>query len=664
MVDRYRQAIPNPWEDRRLRANPAVNDAFDQTPALMSDSGKAVGLVPSTDTEHMRRYASETLFVSKLAFIRNMYGRRADLREVYPNVFFADAPKFAAWMTRYGAREELVPDECIATFMRCSGGRSLARIFSFLNRTPEFVDMWPMGLVGEGRDELARALLRLLRNGLEFDVDDVVMYVWMMEDASWSGVELTLELLPHLARTPSSRLPEGYEAMFAAQVAREPRFGDVVRGLAGRHQSPAVVDELKAIRTHQKAASQPKRATEYLRIRRQGPATAADGQATSSGVNLFGFFKSPIGLGEMSRGLSSALATIDVQTAENVVGNVAMDPELRPSDFIRRFRHDFDRNIFVSYPHLDGVILHHYPGWMTADRENIAYLAWEQRDGSHYWREVFEGFDQIWALSSFAARSLEQCLERPVHDVPCVLEINKLPPAGSKSEFGLDPNALVVLYVFDANSSIERKNPEAALRAFATAFGPHDPVQLCIKASNAARMEHRSRLRAFLRDATKLGDRVKIITENMSRERTLKLISSVDCYMSLHRAEGFGYTCAEAMAYGVPVIATRYSGNLDFMDDESAYLVDAREVEVQRAEGPFHRGSVWADPNLDSAIHALQTVLNRRQDARLLGLRGQAQVRCKLSAEAIGARVASLLGTAQAPKNYFAPTSAESLARS
>jgi hypothetical protein len=166
------------------------------------------------------------------------------------------------------------------------------------------------------------------------------------------------------------------------------------------------------------------------------------------GVNLFGFFKSPIGLGEMSRGLSSALATIGVPRSENIVGNVAMEQELRPSDFVRRFRHDYNRNIFVSYPHLDGMILHQYPGWMTAGRENIVYLAWEQRDGSHYWREVFERFDQVWALSSFAARSLEQCLERPVHDVSCVLDVDKLPAPGTKSQFDLDPDALVVLYVY------------------------------------------------------------------------------------------------------------------------------------------------------------------------------------------------------------------------
>ena len=204
-----------------------------------------------------------------------------------------------------------------------------------------------------------------------------------------------------------------------------------------------------------------------------------------------------------------------------------------------------------------------------------------------------------------------------------------------------------MLYVFDASSSIERKNPEAALAAFEAAFGANDDVQLCIKVTNAGRLEYRHRVRAFLRQASRLGPRVKILTGHFTRHDTLKLISAVDCYMSLHRSEGFGYTCAEAMAYGVPVIATRYSGNLDFMDDDSAYLVEAREVEVRHAEGPFPRGSVWAEPSLDGAVEALRAVLHRPGEARARGSRGRALVAARLSPAAIGRRIAPLLGVSQ-----------------
>jgi glycosyltransferase involved in cell wall biosynthesis len=651
LYDRFRQVVTLPATvDAQSRTIARHGLAGRWNEPLTSDRQQVIaamrGAVSSAEVQGLLTYDGETPFVSKVRFVRDVYARRRDLQERYPAVFFDDAPGFARWMSAYGASEDLTSEEFVTAFLRCANGRSLARIFSFLNRTPDLVRAWPMALVGQGSADFARALMGVLRHGLEFDLDDIVMYLWMMEVAPWSGCELALELLPHLAARPSSRLPEGYEPLLAPFIDKDPRFGAALRERRERERPPEAAAELARIRAWERVQGQPARATDYLRARRVFDAMSpeAPGPARPDGVNIFGFFKSPIGLGEMSRGLSAACARIGVPTAPNVLGNIAMDEDLRPDDFLRSFRPDYGRNIFVSFPHLDSVILNQYPAWMTGGRENIVYLAWEQRDGSHYWREVFSGFDHVWALSSFAADSLARCLERTVHAVPCVLDMDALPPPGSKAAFGLDPNALVVLYVFDANSSIERKNPEAALQAFAAAFGPRDPVQLCIKVSNFSRLEHRDRLRVFLRQASRLGSRVTILTEQLTRHDTMQLISAVDCYMSLHRSEGFGYTCAEAMAYGVPVIATRYSGNLDFMDDESAYLVDAREVEVQRAEGPFPRGSVWAEPSLESAVEALRAVLRRPDAAKARGARGRALVEARLSPAAVGRRIAALLG--------------------
>jgi glycosyltransferase involved in cell wall biosynthesis len=660
LYDRYRQVIPLPAHvEAQARRLGALIDAGGWARPLTADRQKVVtalrGAVSSADLQALLGYESETPFVSKVRFVRAVYTRRRDLREHFPDVFFQDAADYARWMSNYGASEDLTSEECVEAFLRCAGGRSLARIFSYLNRSPELTAAWPLALMGQGSTDLAKALMRVLRHGLEFDLDDIVMFLWMMELQPWRGCELTLELLPHLAAKPSSRLPEGYEPLLERFAGTDSRFAEVLRELRDRDRSPEAAAEIARIRSWEKMTGQPARATDFLHARRVfnalGPeAPPSPGETApapvrrESGINIFGFFKSPIGLGEMSRGLASACDRIGLPTAPNIVGNIAMDPDLQPGDFIRRFRHDYDRNIFVSYPHHDGVILHQYPTWMTGGRENIVYLAWEQRDGSHYWREVFASFDQVWALSDFAAQGLSRCLERPVHAVPCVMDLEAIPAAGTKIACGLDPDALVVLYVFDANSSIERKNPEAALEAFEAAFGSRDRVQLCIKVSNAGRLDHRHRLRSFLRQASRSGSRVKILTEQHSRHDTLRLISAVDCYMSLHRAEGFGYTCAEAMAYGVPVIATRYSGNLDFMDDESAYLVDAREVEVERAEGPFPRGSVWAEPSLDGAVHALRAVYYGRDEARRRGIRGRALVEARLSPAAVGRRIATLLG--------------------
>ena len=106
-----------------------------------------------------------------------------------------------------------------------------------------------------------------------------------------------------------------------------------------------------------------------------------------------------------------------------------------------------------------------------------------------------------------------------------------------------------------------------------------------------------------------VSDRPDIIVRNelLPAGDRLALVAAADCYVSLHRSEGLGLTMAEAMAVGTPVIATAYSGNLDFMPEGSALLVPAAEVEV----GPGHyypaKGH-WADPDIDAAAGMMRRV--------------------------------------------------------
>jgi glycosyltransferase involved in cell wall biosynthesis len=155
-------------------------------------------------------------------------------------------------------------------------------------------------------------------------------------------------------------------------------------------------------------------------------------------------------------------------------------------------------------------------------------------------------------------------------------------------------------------------------------------------------MGNRGRLQRVLAEVRD-DPRIEVRVEDLDRDALYGLISASDCYVSLHRAEGFGYTCAEAMAYGKPVIATGYSGNLQFMNEANSYLVRYREIEVEVPEGPFQRGSVWADPDLAHAAELMRFAYEHRDDAAMRGARGRMTIETTLSPSAIGARVASLL---------------------
>jgi glycosyltransferase involved in cell wall biosynthesis len=136
---------------------------------------------------------------------------------------------------------------------------------------------------------------------------------------------------------------------------------------------------------------------------------------------------------------------------------------------------------------------------------------------------------------------------------------------------------------------------------------------------------------------------VVVIDRCMSREETYALMETCDCYVSLHRSEGLGLTIAEAMLMGKPVIATGYSGNLDFMTRENSLLVDYQRVSIRQQLSHYPSGSQWADPSVEDAAHWMRWVYRNREEARGLGQRARAEVAGVLSTEAAGRRMAQRL---------------------
>jgi glycosyltransferase involved in cell wall biosynthesis len=136
--------------------------------------------------------------------------------------------------------------------------------------------------------------------------------------------------------------------------------------------------------------------------------------------------------------------------------------------------------------------------------------------------------------------------------------------------------------------------------------------------------------------------RILFVEGTLDRRDSHAFTRSLDAYVSLHRAEGFGLTCAEAMAMGLPVIATGYSGNLEFMDESNSLLVPARVVETDRPHGPYPAGSRWGDPDLDAAASLMRT-LGSRERRSALGAAGRASVRERLNPGALGRQADTLL---------------------
>jgi glycosyltransferase involved in cell wall biosynthesis len=204
---------------------------------------------------------------------------------------------------------------------------------------------------------------------------------------------------------------------------------------------------------------------------------------------------------------------------------------------------------------------------------------------------------------------------------------------------------MVFGFFFDCKSVIARKNPLGVLRAFRIAFGSdaRQPV-LVLKASSPETAPFEF---SQLKHAAK-GLNVVWVTEPLSRADSLSLMKSLDVYVSLHRSEGFGLTLAEAMAMGKPVVASAYSGNVDFMTDKDSCLVRTRVVTTERDHGPYPSGTRWGDPDLVHAAEWLAALLTAETRARI-GAAAATAVRRRLDPAVVGRRVADLLA-GEAPR--------------
>jgi hypothetical protein len=240
----------------------------------------------------------------------------------------------------------------------------------------------------------------------------------------------------------------------------------------------------------------------------------------------------------------------------------------------------------------------------------------------------------VWAPSAHVAGAIAAVSPIPVTTTRIPVELPPILPR-SREELGI-PNDFVFLFSFDYRSVFERKNPLATIGAFTSAFGTHEGANLVLKCINAdADPVNHNRLRVAAAEHPK----VHVIDSYLSPQEKDALTAACDCYVSLHRSEGFGYTMAEAMYCGKPVIATGYSGNLEFMTQDNALLVDHRLVPIGADAAPYPPEGEWAEPDVEHASTLMRMVFEDRQLANDLSRRAAHDIRRTHSAAAVGERM-------------------------
>lgn len=239
---------------------------------------------------------------------------------------------------------------------------------------------------------------------------------------------------------------------------------------------------------------------------------------------------------------------------------------------------------------------------VIAGKRVIGVWNWELPAVPGDWDRGYRFVHAIWACSRFTAAALERPGGPPVWVMPNAIPAVAAAPLG-RAEFGLPSDAFVALALFDASSSLARKNPLAAIAAHRLAFGERPDRVLVIKTHATAAAGAAWREVA----AAAAAPNVRIIDALWDRPRVAALVAMADVFLSLHRSEGFGLGIAEAMRAGVPAIATGWSGNLDFFDPAGGIAVPFDLVPARDAQHTYDLpGTVWAEARVPAAADALR----------------------------------------------------------
>ena len=355
--------------------------------------------------------------------------------------------------------------------------------------------------------------------------------------------------------------------------------------------------------------------------------TASD--QLSDGVNIAGYFQAEVGVGEAARLLTSALDAAAVPYS-------TLTYEVTPS----RKRHEFHERGDRRAPHDVNILCVNAdqtarfardagPAFFQG-RHTVGYWFWELDRFPPAMHHAFDYVDEVWTATRFVASGIQAIGRRPVYTIPLPVPVPPRSASISRSSLGI-PEGFLFLFAFDFFSIVERKNPLGLIDAFQRAFAPGSGPVLVVKTINGdKKLTDLEKVRA----AAAGREDILIVDRYYSAEQKNALMALCDCYVSLHRSEGLGLTMAEAMALQKPVIATAYSGNLDFMTPENSYLVEYTTGSVPLGCDPYPPGSPWAEPNIDHAAAIMRQVYESKEEAGRRARQAQEDILTKHSPKA------------------------------
>lgn len=360
----------------------------------------------------------------------------------------------------------------------------------------------------------------------------------------------------------------------------------------------------------------------------------ASGGRILGGTDVIGFFNAEHGIGEAGRLLVEALQSGGVPVSTLGYRNSES-----------RQNHRFDTDEIGQYKTVIAAINAElnlpmrdvFGDFFFNDTYVIGQWFWELENAPSWYKDAYRFVDELWAPTRFIEEMLRRDVPRGVHVeyMPLPLRRPMLVENVQRGDLGLD-DRFMFLFTFDFMSVSKRKNPLGLIEAFMRAFTPGQGPQLVIKSSNGR--SRPDKLEAMHR-ATENREDIILIDRYLDSEMVAGLMNMCDCYVSLHRSEGLGLTIAEAMLLGKPVIATGYSGNLDFMTEDTSFMVPWTRVKVGDGAEAYDSRAAWAEPDLDAAATLMRHVYENPEQARAKGAAAKADLESRFTPALTGDRM-------------------------
>jgi glycosyltransferase involved in cell wall biosynthesis len=351
------------------------------------------------------------------------------------------------------------------------------------------------------------------------------------------------------------------------------------------------------------------------------------------GINLMGYARAENGVAEACRMTAKSLTSIQIPFG---IINYSQ-AGLREGDlsWLNKEITKPKYNINIIHVNADSLpsLFQHFANSYFQGRYNIGYWFWELPEFPDEWRDRFSLLNEVWVSSNFVQEAIQKKANIPVKRIPLAItmDTNDL---FCRKHFGLPEDRFLFLAMYDTWSYQQRKNPWAAIETFKKTFKGNDPsVGLVLKVNNGNTFPAQVRK---LKRAIKGYKNIFLITNPLSRKEVNSLINSSDCFVSLHRSEGFGIVIAESMYLGKPVIATNWSGNTDFTSSDNSCAVNYKLIELENDYGPYKRGQFWADPDINHAASFMKKLVEDPNWGRIIGEKGRKSISKNLSPQAVG----------------------------